>query len=351
MLKSTAALLVAAVLAAPWPLTARARAAGRTFITDTFNVTAADWARIHAGRVVARTLPATNSREVATLGVVRMKITPEYYISQLEDIATFKKSDQVLQVGRFSSPPVVSDAAAMTVEDADIRALRSCRSGDCDVRLPAAAIERFRREIDWRRPDARDRAHQLLREILVEYVASYTKAGVAASMRYADTRTHLDTAREAREVAAIDEGGWKRFPELARHVLEYQGTPAPGISDVIYWSKEKVASRQVVSITHLAIARTTNSPADYAVASKQIYGTHYFDASLGLTILVRDDASPSPAIYVVYLNRTRIDLFDGLFGGVTRSIVSGKARGTVADHLALVQQRLERTYGASLPVQ
>ena len=254
MLKSTAALLIVIALAAPCSLAARAGGAGRTFVTDTFNVTPADWVRIQAGRVVTRTLHATNSREVATLGVVRMKITPEYYVSQIEDIATFKKSDQVLQVGRFSSPPVRSDVAAMTVEDADIRALRSCRPGDCDIRLPAAAIERIRREIDWRRPDARERAHQLLREILVDYVAAYTKTGVAASMRYADTGTHLDTAREAREVAAIDEGGWKRFPELGRHVLDYQGTPAPGISDLIYWSKEKVASRQVVSVTHLAIA-------------------------------------------------------------------------------------------------
>ena len=58
-------------------------------------------------------------------------------------------------------------------------------------------------------------------------------------------------------------------------------------------------------------------------------------------------SGPSPAIYVAYLNRSRIDMFDGLFGGVTRNIVSGKARGTVSDHLLQVQQRLEQQFSAA----
>ena len=106
-----------------------------------------------------------------------------------------------------------------------------------------------------------------------------------------------------------------------------------------------------MSVTHLAIGRTPESPADYAVASKQIYGAHYFDASIGLTILVRDESAPSATTFVVYLNRSRIDLFDGFFGGVTRTIVSGKARGTVAVHLDLVQQRLERQFSTAEPVK
>ena len=346
MLKSSAVpvALVAAIVA---HLGADGRLSGRDFVTQTFSLTKADWTRIHGGRVVARTLDTSHKREVATLGVVRVNITSDYYVRQLEDIASFKKSDQVLQVGRFSTPPALSDVAALTLDDADFRALRSCRVSDCGVRLPAEAIARFFREIDWRRPDARDRATELYRQVLIEFVTAYAKSGAAAAMRYADTDDHLDTAREVREVASINSGGWRQCPALGRHVLEYDGQPVAGITDVLYWSKEKISSRYVVTVTHMAIARTPDSPADYAVASKQIYGAHYFDASIGLTVLVRDESAPTSATYLIYLNRTRIDLFDGLFGGVTRSIVSGKARGTVSDHLGLVQQRLERQYSAS----
>jgi hypothetical protein len=75
----------------------------------------------------------------------------------------------------------------------------------------------------------------------------------------------------------------------------------------------------------------------YAIGSKQIYAMHYYDASLGLTLLVPDRTAASPATYVVYLNRSRIDLFDGLWGGVARRIVAGKARGVVADQLQRLQ--------------
>ena len=244
----------------------------------------------------------------------------------------------------------MSDVAAMTLDDADIRELRTCRLSDCGVRLPAQAIARFSNEIDWRRSDARERATNLHRQVL---------SSTSPPMRSLAPRCHaLRRHRTIIWTPLAKRGRWRRsrrrlegFPELGRHVLEYDGQPASGIIDVIYWSKEKVATRNVVSVTHLLDRANAESPADYAVAPKQIYGAHYFDASLGLTVLVRDESAPSAATYVVYLNRTRIDLFDGLFGGVTRSIVSGKARGTVSDHLGLVQQRLERQYSASPPVK
>jgi hypothetical protein len=81
---------------------------------------------------------------------------------------------------------------------------------------------------------------------------------------------------------------------------------------------------------------------NYAIASKQIYAMHYFDASLGLTLLVPDPSAPLAATYVVYLNRSRIDVFDGLLGGVARRIVAGRARSLVAEQLG----RLQRTLSA-----
>jgi hypothetical protein len=67
---------------------------------------------------------------------------------------------------------------------------------------------------------------------------------------------------------------------------------------------------------------------------------HYFDASLGVTLLIPDTTASPPATYVVYLNRSRIDLFDGVFGGIARKVVSGKARSLVAEQLARLQHTL-----------
>ena len=80
-----------------------------------------------------------------------------------------------------------------------------------------------------------------------------------------------------------------------------------------------------------------DSPVAYAIGSKQIYAMHYFDASLGLTLLVPDRTASSSAIYVVYLNRSRIDLFDGLLGGIARRLVAGRAKTLVAEQLRRLQ--------------
>ena len=188
-----------------------------------------------------------------------------------------------------------------------------------------------------------------MRQILVDYVASYQKEGASASMQYADQSEPLSLSREFATLVEATPAVWQAFPTLRRHLLDYPATGSAGTIDLLYWSKEKVGRRGVASITHLAISRSTDgSPVDYAIASKHIYGTHYVDASLGLTFLLRDRSSSSPSMYLVYMNRSRVDIFGGMLGGLARTIVSSRARSTVADELARLQTELEREF-TSLP--
>ena len=122
------------------------------------------------------------------------------------------------------------------------------------------------------------------------------------------------------------------------------------VEDIIYWSKEQLGTRGVVSVTHLAIARLTDSaPAMFAVASRQIYGAHYFDASLGLTVLLRDNASSSPASYLVYVNRSRLDALGGMLGGLKGAVVRSRSRSAMANSLIEARDRVERRFRAEPP--
>lgn len=316
-----------------------------SYLAESFDLTAAEIGRVNGGHVLSRTLEAGDRREVATVGVMRAKIPPEFYADRLADITSFKKTDDILQIGVFSQPPTVQDVAALTLEESDLRSLQQCRVGSCGVQLSAAAIDRFRTEVPWGKPEAHKEANALMRQILVDYVARYQAAGAKASMAYADQSNTLDLGREFASLAESGAEGLRQFPGLYRYLLEYPSQKTPETLDSIYWSKEKVGRRPVVSITHLSIRRTSDeSSADYAIASKHIYGTHYFDASLGLTVLVRDNKSSTPATYVVYLNRSRVDMFGGLLGGITRRVVSARARSLVSDQLTRMQQTLEREF-------
>jgi hypothetical protein len=314
----------------------------RAFLASAFDLKTTDFGDIDAGRVYSRTLDVSDKREIATLGVVRIKMTPEYYVQRLADIANFKRDDAVLQIGTFGNPPELKDVAGLTLDDTDIKSLRGCRVGNCGVQLSAEAIDLFRRDVNWQRADAPAQANLVMRRVLVEYVTRYLREGAAASMQYADQSEPVNLGHEFATLTGSELRGWQHFHALRQHFVDYPTTSPAATIDSFYWSKEKVGRRTVVSITHVAIAHTAaGSPADYAVASKQIYGTHYFDASVGLTLLVRDRSSDSPITYLAYLNRSRIDLLNGMLGGITRRLVSPRARSTVADQLARLQRTLE----------
>ena len=313
----------------------------REFLASTFHLGKDDLARLAAGRVYSGTLPVQHPREVATLGIVRIQTTPQRYIDGLADIAAFKRDDKILQIGTFGTPPQPADVARLTLDEQDVDSLRECRVASCDVQLSAQAIERFRADVNWRAADASRQAADVMRRVLVEYVTQYQKAGSLAAMEYADSAGRLSLADEFKALVAADTITWAQVPDLRRHLFEFPSVRA-GSRDLVYWSKEKVHRRPVISVTHLAIVPVEReSPVKYAVASRQIYAMHYFDVSLGLTLLVPDTSTAKPATYVVYLNRSRIDLFDGVLGGIARKVVKGKARSLVAEQLERVRRSLE----------
>ena len=68
-----ATLTLIALLAMPGAATSDP---ARTFLMTAFNLSAADIGRLDRGEVVSRTLEVKNRREVATLGIVRIKTSP-----------------------------------------------------------------------------------------------------------------------------------------------------------------------------------------------------------------------------------------------------------------------------------
>ena len=337
LIAMTVLLTVSAVPAAP------AMDPARSILMTGFHLSAAEIQRVDAGQVVAHTLDVKNRREIATLGVIRINTSPATYVERLADIVSFKQADGILQIGTFSNPPVLQDVASLSIDEADLRRLRECRVEECDVRLGADAIERVRREVDWRAPDASRKASQLVLQLLVDYVGRYRQRGMAATMEYAARAPRLNVGREFTSLLGADTLTSDYAPRLRRYLLEYPTSSSEKVTDFVYWSKELVRGRPVISITHVATAAVDDSPLAYAIGSKQIYAMHYYDASLGLTLLLPDRTAASPSTYVVYLNRSRIDLFDGVFGGVARRIVAGRARTLVAEQLQRLQVRLAAT--------
>lgn len=309
----------------------------RTFLRSVLGFGESELRDLAQARAAVRSLETVDGREIAIAGAIRVPLTPQQYIAQLTDIVEFKRHEAVQQIGTFGSPPQVSDIAGLTLDGDHVADLRECRVFDCGLQLSRRDIDRFG-AIGWSAPDAPEQANRVMRELLTELVANYGRVGDAALMTYENERPALSVAQQFRAMTAAPPAVLQHFSPLERHITGFTGSAAPGIDDVLYWSKEDVGPQVIISVTHMAIYKTSSAPVVYAVASKQLYGSHYFDSSLGLTLLLRDD-EPSSTV-LVYLNRSRIDALDGFLGGLKRAVVRSRGRAAMADTLSRIRARL-----------
>ena len=72
--------------------------------------------------------------------------------------------------------------------------------------------------------------------------------------------------------------------------------------------------------------------------STEILATHYRNASIGLTAVVEDVAGQG---YLVYVNRSQLDILGGFFGPLKRAIVESRVKSESVMVLGELRRRLE----------
>jgi len=310
----------------------------RTVLLRDFKFTPVEIGELEHGRIIKRALGSASPGEIAVVGATRVDVPKEMLVERFRDIVHFKSGADVLQIGRFGNPPSIDDLAALTIDRADFDG-RDCRVGDCDVRLPAASIQRFQKEINWAAPDAASRGAALFKQMIVDDVRAYLAGAPERFTQYDDDK---------RPIRSVDEfnGLLKNFvairslaPELPGYLERFPASPLAGGEDFLYWSKEKVAGMPFITVTHVTIA--PGAAGSIVIASKDVYSSRYFDSSLGIT--VASDALGSPgAFYLVYANRARAAALKGMLGGLRRALVERRAKSSLDDNLKDVKARLEK---------
>jgi len=292
---------------------------------------------LERGKIVRHTLPASGDTEVAAVGGVRIRSTKERFATAYRDIADFKRSASVPEIGRFSDPPALSDLDALTISREDVD-LRKCRVGDCGVRLPADAIRRFQTEIDWTLPDADARASALFKQVLFDNVRAYTSGGGGRITQY-DDHTPISPVDDFRALLTNSPYIDRAFPGLGAHLVSYPARPMPGADDFLYWSKEKFGFQPFISVTHVTLV---GDPHQYVATTRDVYSSRYFDASLAL-VIASDSVGDPQSFYLFYVNRSRASALRGLFSRIRRAIVERRVRGSLEENLQAVKSRLEHT--------
>src|SRR6185503_18720937 len=149
-----------------------------------------------------------------------------------------------------------------------IQDLRSCKVGDCELKLSAQALARVNREVDWKRPDANAQLQRLVRVMALDYVNAYRKGGNSELAVYRDGDHPTFVANEFRELVNGMPELVDYLPDMRQYLLEY---PKPGTrptTSFIYWQEAEFGLKPTVRISHVAIQEGKDAT---IVASKQLY--------------------------------------------------------------------------------
>ena len=341
----TCLILLAGCLYAEYPADAMPDSLNR-MLAKHMRLSKQDLIALKRGELVAKTLQTSAKQEVAFFGIVYVNAPPSLLIQKFRDIENFKTGEAVIKIKKLDHPPSKEDFKQITMERDDLKKLKKCKPGDCDLKLSQDMMQRIQSGVNWSDKNYPIKANQLFQDLLFEYVQSYLTRGNAALIEYNDQKKRVSLSVEFKAILAGYPYLRERLPNFYQYLDNYPQEKLENVEDYLYWSKETLKFRPVTTITHVSMYRPNQQEAIFA--SKQIYANHYLTGSLALTGLISENEDPDqPGFYMMYINRTRTDMFGGLLSGLKRSLTRSRSLGALEENVLLIKQRLEKEYAQS----
>jgi hypothetical protein len=306
------------------------------YVTD-LSLTAAERKRLQSGRPVTKLVDVDASKEVSVFGAIWISAPIRRYVEAMEDIESFERGASFIVTRRISAPPGIDDFAQLRLPEQDVQSLRACRVGDCDVKLDERALNRFRTEVDWKAPDARDAADALMRQISLEYVTAYLEGGNERLPVYRDHSHPTFVAKEFGEMIEQMPELTAQMPDVRRYLLSYPQVSLPESTSFLYWQIARFGLKPTFRISHVTIRERAT---DTLVASKMLHASHYFWTGIELRMLL-PDPSRGPGFWLVTVSRSRSDGLSGFTGMFVRGRVRSRARDGTASALQTTKRKLE----------
>jgi hypothetical protein len=306
-------------------------------------LTAEETAAVDAGRPVAKVLPWGEPSEVYVFGSVHVDGSPETYLKAARDLRRLSGTPGYLAIGELRDEATVADLNALTFEADDVKALKNCREGACDVQLPPTAIQAFRDGVDFSRPDAAERASALARPMVLPLLGSYQHGGNHALGEYRDKENPSRVGDQFDTMIGRASVLPDVLPELRRYLLDYpNGTLANGNS-FFYWEKVAFGLKPTIRVNHAVIYRGRTQGHNVGVgAIKQLYATHYFHTALDVSVCVDDGVGGSAAgFYLLTLKGSQQEGLTGIKGSMLRKVVVDKTRRSLESALASIKRTVE----------
>ena len=338
-----AATFLVLIAAASLPAFCQSNPDLQTFFQQDIGLTQDQIAAIRGGQPVTKTLPSRTPAEVFLFGAVYIHAAPESYLRFARDFDRLRKLPDYLALGVFSNPPQLSDLKGFSFEDDDIKSLKSCKSGDCLIQMPASSIEDLQQSIDWSSTDVNEQVNQLLQKTALQRLLVYQREGDQALGVYNDKRNPTDVSQQFAYMLSYDKDLPLYLPGFYHYLLAYPSAKPANVEDTFYWARVKFGLKPTLRVVQMVTM--SGKPADhiaYAIAEKQLYSSHYFETALDLSLCVRGSDDPKqPGFYLILAMGSEQAGLTGFEGSIVREVVVGRSVSNLQDALTTIRNTLE----------
>ena len=307
-------------------------------------LTQAQITAIHTGQPVAIALPSRIPDEIFIFGVVFIKAAPEGYLKFAQDFDRMRKLPEFLALGEFSNPPQLSDLKGFEFDSEDIKALKSCKPGDCEIQMPTQAIEEIPKSVNWSASDVDDQVNQIVQKRILQGLLAYQREGNPVLGVYNDKRDPTEVPGHFKYMLSYAKGMPKNLPDFHRYLLAYPEAKPANSDDTFYWAKVKFGLKPTLRVVHvLTLPGTPPREPAYVIAEKQLYSSHYFETALDLTYCIPgSDNSKQSGFYLIKAMGSEQSGLTGFKGSIVRKVAVSRSASSLQKSLATIKNLLEQ---------
>ena len=298
---------------------------------------------IQQGKTIARVLSTRSPSEIAVFGATYINVSPEDYLAAMHNLDRLRKSPHFLAIRQFSTPPKLSDLEGFTLDDDDLKDLKKCKPGKCELQLPAESIEEVQNLVNWSGPNVAAQVNKLAQQMALELLIKYQKEGNGALGTYRDKEQPLSVIEQFESLVHHSSSFSRYLPDLKNYLIGYPQAQLPNAENFFLWEKVKFGLKPTLRINHVIIYRNPGaSGPTNSITVKQLYASHYFQNALDVSMCVKDNIQPQEnGFYLITVKGSCQAGLTGPKGAIIRKIATSRVRSSLESSLTHIKSVLE----------